>query len=377
MDLTGEISREALRLGFPAVGFAPASALRSREKELSAWLEGGFAGPLRYMQEFFARQEKFLAGFPEARSVIVLGADYGAAAAQPAAGPGRNLPGGRIARYALRKDYHDLLRARLKTLQAAIRQWNPGKTLRFRATVDTSAVQERAVAEAAGLGFFGKNTCLIRPKGGSFFFLCTLITDLELQITEPAAKRWDCGACTLCLEACPTGALTEPYRLDASRCISALTIEHRGPIPVELRSGLGDWVFGCDICQEVCPYNRAKPFIPAEDFPAILPEKIPLSELLRCRSQEQFQALFHGTPLTRPGREGLLRNATIAAGNLRDPALIPELKSCLEEDGSALVRSHAAWALGQFKDPQALRILERAALSEPDPTVRWEILQAL
>jgi epoxyqueuosine reductase len=326
------------------------------------------------MQEFFARQEKFLAGFPEARSVIVLGADYGAAAAQPAAG---NPPSGRIARYALSKDYHDLLRARLKTLQAAIQQWNPGKTLRFRATVDTSAVQERAVAEAAGLGFFGKNTCLIRPKGGSFFFLCTLITDLELEIEEPTAKRWDCGACTLCLEACPTGALTEPYRLDASRCISSLTIEHRGPIPVELRSGLGDWVFGCDICQEVCPYNRAKPLVPAEDFPAILPEKIPLSELLSCRSQERFQALFHGTPLTRPGREGLLRNAAIAAGNLRDPALIPDLKSCLEEDPSALVRSHAAWALGQFKEPKALRILERAALSEPDQTVRREILQAL
>lgn len=326
------------------------------------------------MEDFFARQRRFLEGFPEARSVIVLGADYGTAATQPAAG---NPPSGRIARYALSKDYHDLLRARLKTVQAAIRQWNPGKTLRFRATVDTSAVQERAVAEAAGLGFFGKNTCLIRPKGGSFFFLCTLITDLELEIAEPTGKRWDCGACTLCIEACPTGALAEPYRLDASRCISSLTIEHRGPIPFELRSGLGEWVFGCDICQEVCPYNWAKPSISAEDFQAILPEKIPLPELLSCRSQERFQILFQGTSLTRPGREGLLRNAAIAAGNLRDPALIPALKNCLEEDGSALVRSHAAWALGQFKEPRVIQILEHAALSEPDETVRREIQQAL
>jgi epoxyqueuosine reductase len=238
-------------------------------------------------------------------------------------------------------------------------------------------VQERAVAEAAGLGFFGKNTCLIRPKGGSFFFLCTLITDLELEITELTAKRWDCGACTLCLEACPTGALTEPYRLDASRCISSLTIENRGPIPVELRPGLGDWVFGCDICQEVCPYNKANDFTPAEDSPAVLPEQIPISELLSCRSEERFRALFQGTTLTRPGREGLVRNAAIVAGNLRASALIPELTSCLEEDASPLVRSHAAWALGQFKDPQAIRILEHAALREPDQTVLREIRQAL
>ena len=326
------------------------------------------------MREFFARQEKFLAGFPEARSVIVLGADYGFAAIRPADG---KPAAGRIARYALSQDYHDLLRARLKTLQFAIRKSNPGKSLRFRQTVDTSAVQERAVAEAAGLGFFGKNSCLIRPKGGSFFFLCTLITNLDLEIEEPAAKRWDCGACTLCIKACPTGALDQPYRLDASRCISSLTIEQKGPIPAALRPKLGDWIFGCDICQEVCPYNRAKSFIPTEDFPAVLPEKIPLSELLKCRSQEQFQILFHGTSLKRPGREGLLRNAAIAAGNSRDPALLPELRNCLQEDPSALVRSHAAWALGQFKHPETIRLLQQAALKETDEMVQREIRHAL
>lgn len=327
------------------------------------------------MQEFFARQQKFLAGFPEARSVIVLGADY-SNEPRSQAGPEKTVSG-RIARYALSQDYHDLLRVRLKKLRAAIQQLNQGKILRFRSTVDTSAVQERALAEAAGLGFFGKNTCLIRPKGGSFFFLCTLITDLDLGIETSVPSPWDCGACTLCLEACPTGALAEPYRLDASRCISSLTIEHRGPVETSLRPKMGDWIFGCDICQEVCPYNRAKPFIPAEDFPAMLPQKIPLSELLRCRSEEEFQSLFKGTSLTRPGREGLLRNAAIAAGNLRNTALIPELKNCLEEDASALVRSHAAWALGQFKGPETIRILEHAALSELDKTVCQEIHQAL
>ncbi len=327
------------------------------------------------MEDFFARQRKFLEGFPEARSVVVLASDYSVYSVRPE--PVEDGGAGRIARYAQSPDYHRILSRRLKSLQQAIQRLNPDRPLRFRQTVDTSAVQERAVAEAAGLGFFGKNTMLIRPKGGSFFFLCTLITDLELEIPEPAPKRWDCGACTLCLEACPTGALTEPYRLDASRCISSLTIENKGPVPEELRSRLGDWIFGCDICQEVCPYNRAKGFTPAEDSPAVLPEKIALSELLRCRSQEQFQTLFQGTSLTRPGREGLLRNAAIAAGNLRDLALLPELKNCLEEDPSALVRAHAAWALGQLKDPQAIRVLQQAAFNESDETVRREIQQAL
>ena len=358
-------------MGFSAVGFAPASALRSRERELSAWLKSGFAGPLRYMEDFFARQRRFLEGFPEARSVIVLAADYGPGAPVP---PNREGPAsGRIARYAQNPDYHRTLSRRLKSLQSAIQRLNPDQTPRFRQTVDTSAVQERAVAEAAGLGFFGKNSCLIRPKGGSFFFLCTLITDLELEIPEPAAKPWDCGACTLCLEACPTGALAEPYRLDASRCISSLTIEHQGPTPRELREGLGDWVFGCDICQEVCPYNRAKSFTPAEDFPAVLPEKIPLADLLKCRSEEQFQARFVGTSLTRPGRAGLLRNAAIAAGNRRDLSLLPELKECLEKDPSAMVRSHAAWALGQFHTEEAVHLLNQAALTETDESVLREI----
>lgn len=299
------------------------------------------------MWKFFERQQKFLAGFPEARSVIVLGAAY---SNEPRSQTGQEkTASGRIARYALSRDYHDLLRARLKTLQTVIQQLNPGKPLRFRNTVDTSAVQERALAEAAGLGFFGKNTCLIQPKGGSFFFLCTLITDLDLGIEAAAPSPWNCGACTLCLEACPTGALAEPYRLDASRCISSLTIEYRGPIEVALRPKMGDWIFGCDICQEVCPYNRGKNFTPMEDFHSVLPEKMPLERVLKCRSEEQFQALFRGSPLTRPGRENLVRNATIAAGNLGDPTLIPALEESLHQDTSVLVRNHAAWALEQIQ----------------------------
>ena len=374
------VKAAALRLGFSAVGITRAEALRNREKELSSWLRAGLAGPLLYMEEFFLRQERFLSSFPEARSVIVLGADYGGSgdrggtvlAAEEV--PQRGCAAARISRYALQRDYHRVLRKRLKQLEATLREMSPDP-IHFRRTVDTSPVQERALAEAAGLGFFGKNTCLIRPKGGSFFFLCTLITSLPLEPDRPIS--WNCGNCTLCLEACPTGALPEAFRLDASRCISSLTIEHKGPIPKDLRPHLQDWVFGCDICQQVCPYNHAAPTAPAEDFPAMLPPEIPLSDVLLCRTQEQFLQMFQGTPLTRPGREGLLRNAAISAGNLADPGLIPELENCLLHDSSALVRSHAAWALGKIKDPRATEILRQATLSEADSTVKEEILQAI
>ena len=325
------------------------------------------------MQNFFERQQRFLSGFPEARSVIVLAADYGR---QDEPGSEQGIaPAGRIARYALSRDYHHSLRRRLKDFQKKICTASRME-IRFRQTVDTSPVQERALAEAAGLGFFGKNTCLIRPKGGSFFFLCTLITDLALEAETLPADRWDCGACTLCLEACPTNALAEPYRLDASRCISSLTIEHRGPIPPDLRPRMRDWIFGCDICQEVCPYNRAKRPASGDGFPAMLPKMMPLSAILRCRTEEQFRALFQGTPLTRPGREGLLRNAAIAAGNLRDESLSLELADCLLQDPSAIVRSHAAWALGRLTNPAAREILRQAA-ADPDAAVRQEVTQAL
>ena len=356
MVLGQGIREESARLGFTAAGIVSARALRNRELEMTEWLQRGFAGPLGYMKEFFLRQERFLGNFPEARSAIVLASDYSAfAQSTPDSGP----PAGRIARYALSRDYHKVLRNRMKKLET----WIRGETrqeIRFRKTVDTSPVQERALAEAAGLGFFGKNTCLIRPKGGSFFFICTLITDLEIEPENLPEKSWNCGACTLCIEACPTGALTEPFRLDASRCISSLTIEQPGAIPEGLRHGLRNWIFGCDLCQEVCPYNRVKNPPPPEDFPPVLSEKVPLSAILKCRTESQFAALFKGTPIMRPGREGLVRNAAIAAGNIRETQLLPELGDCLLHDSSSVVRSHAAWALQQIGGPQAAYILHQA-----------------
>ena len=367
-----EIKREALRLGFSAAGIAPAAALQNRRDDMLRWLQKGMAGPLGYMQEFFERQRRFLDGFPEARSLVVLAADYPIGATEREF----DSPAGRIARYALAPDYHKVLRRRLKLLETTICGLSGG-TPRIRKTIDTSAIQERVLAEAAGLGFFGKNNCLIRPKGGSFFFICALITDLALEPDPPPQRKWSCGSCTLCIEACPTGALTEPYNLDAARCVSSLTIEVKGPVPQQTRAGLKDWLFGCDICQEVCPYNRPERKPCAEDFPVILPEKLSLAGLLGCRSELEFKALFQGTALKRAGREGMVRNAAIAAGNSQDPVLVLGLADCLLHDASPVIRSHAAWALGRIDTADARKCLAEAAGREIDPTAKQEISQAL
>ncbi len=338
------------------------------------------------MEEFWERQGRFLSSLPDLKSILVVAAPYEGASTS------RSLPEqhGRIARYAKGRDYHRVIEKRLKQLEAFLRKLCeedhfPLRTLR---TVDTSPLLERALAEMAGLGFFGKNTCLIQPKGGSFFFLATLCTNLELSYDEPIT--WDCGACTLCLQACPTQALVGPYELDARRCISYLTIELKTEVPQELRPLMGDWLFGCDICQEVCPYNRSRPegldrleaagreTSQARPWPEFSPaigagEGLPLVQLLACRTQEGFLGRFAGTPLMRAKRAGLLRNAAIAAGNLKEPRLLPALGKALLNDPSPMVRQHAAWALGKIGTGEALKTLEKAALAELEPAVLAEI----
>ncbi len=344
-DLKEAIKKEALRLGFRAVGIAPPLGLQAREADLTQWLSNGFAGQLGYMEQFFKRKARFLADFDDMRSVVVLAAPYGNGSVPP-----NHLPGtGRIARYAWGRDYHRVLQKRLKSLEGFIRS-QVKDPLRIVRTVDTGPVLERALAEAAGIGFFGKNTCLILPKGGSFIFLAALLTNLELPPNQPI--RWDCGACTLCLEACPTQAFVKPYELDARRCISYLTIELKGALDPKLRPLVKDWIFGCDICQEVCPYNAQSLRV---SWPEFRPEAgaggfISLQELLACRTEEAFLQRFAGTPLTRAKREGLLRNAAVAAGNLRDSHLSPILQETVHNDPSPIVREQAAWALDQIRN---------------------------
>lgn len=343
-SLTLAVKQEALRLGFTAVGITSAENLHSRRAELQRWLTRGHSGGLGYMERFFSRQTQMLAGFQDLRGIIVLAAAYGPGRGESRPSTG---PAGRVARYAQGRDYHRALRKRIRLLESALRAL-AGDGVRTLHSVDKGPIQERALAEAAGIGFIGKNTMLIHPKAGSFVFLAVILTNLEFEPEAPLQQ--DCGSCTLCIEACPTNALVEPYHLDAGRCISNLTIENRGAIPAELRAGTKDWVFGCDICQEVCPYNRAR--TPAR-WPEFSPKSgagalLSLESLLVCRTEEEFHARFAGTPLMRAKRPGLLRNAAVAAGNSGLPELIQPLKDLLRSDPDPMVREHAAWALGRL-----------------------------
>ncbi|HEX2986747.1 MAG TPA: tRNA epoxyqueuosine(34) reductase QueG, partial [Chloroflexota bacterium] len=282
-------------------------------------------------------------------------------------------PRGRIARYALGDDYHDVLLSRVRQLLDAVSS-SLGTRPAGRFFVDSSPLSERAVAARAGLGWFGKNSCLLTSRG-SWMLLAEIVTDLELQPDEPV--RRDCGRCRICLDRCPTGALVGPYRLDARRCISYLTIEHRGAIPADLRPLIGDRIFGCDVCQEVCPHNRlARPcdeqaFAPRAGVgasPALLP--------LMSMDGARFKAMFRGSPVLRTKRRGLLRNVAVALGNSGDPAAVPALSAGLG-DPEPLVRGHAAWALGRIGGIQARSALERALAAEADDEVRREIIAAL
>jgi epoxyqueuosine reductase len=343
-ELARAIKKEALRLGFAAVGITSLSALRRREQEFIFWRDSGYAGGLHYMQMFLERQAKVLQSYPGLKSIVVVAYPY--AQSHPSEstvslGAGRTVFG-RIARYAHGRDYHRILMKKLRALGDWIRQ-KVAHPLQILPSVDKGPFPERAIAEAAGLGFFGKNTCIIRPRGGSFFFLGLLLTDLELPEDRPI--RWDCGACQLCIQACPTQALVGPYQLDARRCIAYLTIEHRGFIPESLRDKMGDWLFGCDICQEVCPYNRRLDHASSFETSDGVGPYMELKSILMIRTEEEFTKRFAGTALVRAKREGLLRNACIVAGNLGNPALIPILRELAEGDPSPLVREHAIWAI--------------------------------
>jgi len=304
------IKQCAKEIGFYSVGIVPASSLFEKDPHLEKWNSKGYAGTMSYMEVFHERQERFQSTFPDAKSVILLTVSY---YQKDKPTPPSSERVGRIARYAWGKDYHKVLQKKLKHFAERIREKAGEATFRY--FVDTGPILERKLSRLAGLGFVGKNTTLITPRG-SYFFLAELITDLELHYDEE--KAFDgCGTCQLCIEACPTDALREPFVMDARRCISYLTIEHRGEIDPSLKPKIGDWLFGCDICTDVCPFNGNPVESPWEE----LREKgvgslLPLQPILDLKETETFQKRFQGTPLMRPKREGLQRNASIVLENL-------------------------------------------------------------
>lgn len=372
-------SKEARRIiaelaqeeGFDLVGITSADPLREGGERLREWQAAGMAAGMGYMErsaDLLSEPRKLQRS---ARSIISLGVSY-----YPGEHPENDGGGGRVARYAWGRDYHEIIKRRLLGLRQRLEEELETK-VKARAFTDAVPLLERSAAQRAGLGFFGRNSCLISREAGSYFFIADLITDLEVEQDEPASGT--CGRCTRCMDICPTGAIKAPGVVDARLCISYLTIENRGEIPRELREKVGDRAFGCDDCQEVCPYNKTK--AKKSQWPEFSADAgtgpyLKIIDVLSIRDDEEFDRRFGHTPLTRAGRAGLLRNCCVAAGNLKLREAISALAHCLGEDESPLVRGHAAWALGEIGGPEAREVLE-AALSEDDLWCREEIRQAL
>ena len=367
-DLITRIKQAAQETGFEVAGVASIEPLDRDHIALQQWCEEGFAAGMDYMTRRPELHASPALLVPYARSVITLAINYYAAA--PSFEHEHRY--GRVARYAWGRDYHDVVKPRLLELAGKI-EHIAGRRIHARCFVDAVPLLERAVAARAGLGFFGKNTNLLQPRHGSWFFLSEILLDLDLP-AEAREIKISCGSCRRCIDACPTNAFAGPYKLDSRRCISYLTIENKGAIPRELRAAIGEWLFGCDVCQDVCPFNR---FASETDWPELGPEagagpRLDLAEVLSITSDDEFRACFRGTPLTRPKRRGLLRNAAIVAANIGATATVPLLIERALNDHEPLIRSHTLWALAQLDPKLAAHTAECALRTDPDSLVREE-----
>ena len=401
---SGEALAEAYALGFDLAGVVT-EGKSAHMAHLRRWIAGGRHGRMSYLSrpDALARRADLARTLPAFRSAIVVAHSY-ACAEEPATrvsegdadprscvraegppNPEARVPTGKalVARYARGLDYHGVVTERLRALADRLGA-KAGRSLEARAYVDTGPLLERELAQRAGLGWFGKNTMLIHPRKGSYFFLGVLLTNLPLPASAPFPAD-HCGACRRCLDACPTGALlgrdaSGAPVMDAARCISYLTIELKGFVPRDLRPAVGNWVFGCDVCQEVCPWN-AKFSAPGAD-PAYAPgpgfHREPLARLARRllrMSGKRFKKEFAGSPAVRAGRKGLLRNVCVALGNWGAAGAVPVLLAALD-DPAPLVRGHAAWALGRIGTPEAMHALEAHAERETDADVLAELAAA-
>ncbi len=398
--IAAEVKAEAHAAGFDLCGITTSAPFAKEGRALAEWVALEYHGEMAYMARNAPRSPDPQSVAPDARALVVLGLYYGEAVpgkpdrdaplgvdarpartgarteareASAAEGAGSG-PQGRISRYAWGDDYHTVMEPRLRRVAAVLLK-RGARVARY--YVDTGPVIDRAAARRAGIGWYGKNTMIITRRGyGSWVFLGEILTDLPLPPDAPA--RGSCGQCRICLDACPTGAIVAPYTVDARRCISYLTIEHRGPIPREIRPEIGDHIFGCDICQTVCPHNtktlaQTHPEFAPRPGVGARPELIPLLNI----SEEEFRRRFRRSPVTRTKRGGLRRNVAVALGNLADPAAVPALLLALADETDPLVRGHAAWALGRIGTAAAREGLRARLEREQDGFVLEEITLAL
>ena len=380
----------AAAVGLSVVAVADAESLSEDMERLKRWQAAGYAGQMSYM----LRDPGLLASpgrlLDELRTVVVIGAFYDRSERMPL-----KSGFGRVARYAWGRDYHKVLRERLHALVERVQQ-ELGVQPVYRVFSDSVPLLERAVAKKSGVGFVGKNTLVIVPRAGSFMFLGEVLWDLDvtdLPIADPQRNDYDrkssygkshCGSCSQCLDACPSGAFAEPYVLDARRCISYLTIEKRGALSLQERAWIGEWIFGCDICQDVCPFNalsikrRARPDFVDFEATSGAGQMLSLAEVLAIRDDATFTARFAGTPLMRAKREGLVRNAAVVSANTRSTLALHALMEAVKSDPAAIVRQHALWAhcsLSSLEGSAAQKIsteLVSQSLVDPEACVREE-----
>jgi epoxyqueuosine reductase len=378
---TQKIKEKAHQLGFQLVGVTSPKPPPHLEV-YSKWVDSGYHAGMSWMATAAAQAKRAdpLDVLPECKSILVLGILYPSPIQN---NPGNKQMEGKIASYALGDDYHDVLPIRLKAIMEFIEEL-AGSPVPNRWYTDTGPILERDYAQMAGLGWIGKNTCLINPQLGSNFFLAEILLGIELEIDEPTSKDF-CGSCTRCLDYCPTACITKDRMIDTNRCISYLTIEHRGFIPKDLRPLIGTWMFGCDVCQQVCPWNLKFSTVshqPAEDNlysnpwdprPGVPPESL-VDEMIL--TPQEFNRKYKGSPIKRTKRRGYLRNIAVALGNIGGLGAIPALLNALN-DFEPIIRGHAAWALGEIGGEQALEGMKEAMHEEKDPEVQAEIQAAL
>ena len=360
------IAERASALGFDAMRITSADMPSGVGAALEEFLAEGRQGDMAWLKDTATRRGSPKALWPDARSIIVLGVNYGAA--RDPLESLKDASRGAISIYAKRADYHDVIKGKLKQLAGQVQALIGGEVKVF---VDTAPVMEKPLAAKAGIGWQGKHTNLVSRDFGSWLFLGSIFTTVEIEADEPEIDH--CGACRKCLDVCPTKAFTAPYEIDARRCISYLTIEHKGHIAREFRSAMGNRIYGCDDCLAVCPWNKFAQ-VSHEARLAIRPDTDdpPLAELVRLDDAD-FRARFRGTPIKRTGRDRFVRNTLIAAGNAGDSSLIPHVEALID-DASPLVRAMAVWALRRL-DPQRSESLRSARLAtETDADVRAEWL---